>query len=268
MRGLIFGMALSSLCICVVSILSDRYKQQHMWQGNAFLHFPRDTHFRCITAMKVGMVIVKIDFLMTYAKPKDHGAATIMQVISIAFSLVCANWSIIGMLNAALDISHEFAGMFRYPVALWRSSIMCLVLWHSVTGLLLLLAVGDVIGIEKFVFGAHIPSPQDLSWLGVVLPLMSKWLYMGNELALVLSSRLSHPQVFAAVQSRQGIAIVATVGAIGTPMTMLCKTAMWLFYCENRKVGVDDITGWETWLCIVVSGLFIIGAIVSYASLG
>mmetsp|Transcript_23580 Transcript_23580/g.70833 ORF Transcript_23580/g.70833 Transcript_23580/m.70833 type:complete len:288 (-) Transcript_23580:31-894(-) len=264
---IILALATLSFCICVVSMVSDRCKKSSGLQGSAVPRLPMDRHFRCITAAKVGMIIVKTDFLMTYTDSKASGWVTIMQVISIASTVVCANWSIISMFQAALDISHEFAGMFRYPVTLWRVSITCLLLWNSMNGVLLLFAVLDVVGIEHFL-GVDIPSPQDLSWLGVVMPVGSKWLYIGNELALVLSSKFSHPQVFAAVQSRQGIVIVATVGAVGTPMTMLCKGGMWLLHCNNRKLGLQEGLQWETCVCAAVSVIFMCGGIVAYASLG
>merc|ERR1712066_812366 len=115
---------------------------------------------------------------MVYADSKSDGAATIMQVVSIAFTAVCANWSVISMLLAALDISHEFSGMFRYPVTLWRASITCLFVWHAMNAMLLLLAVFDVLDIGH-VLGVAIPSPQHVSWLGVLLPVGTQWLYMG-----------------------------------------------------------------------------------------
>jgi len=144
---------------------------------------------------------------------------------------------------------------------------MCLLLWNSMCGILLLCVVFNAIGTER-VIGVDPPSPQELSWLGVVLPLGTKWLYVGNELTLVLSSKLSEPKVFAAVQSRQGVGVLVTVGAVGTPMTMVLKATIWLYYCENRKLGLQDGVDWHVWVCFAVTMTFIGGGIAAYVALG
>eukprot|EP00449_Zooxanthella_nutricula_P022648 CAMPEP_0198524426 /NCGR_PEP_ID=MMETSP1462-20131121/22736_1 /TAXON_ID=1333877 /ORGANISM="Brandtodinium nutriculum, Strain RCC3387" /LENGTH=579 /DNA_ID=CAMNT_0044254153 /DNA_START=106 /DNA_END=1842 /DNA_ORIENTATION=+ len=255
---IIFVLATLSFGTSVVSILSDRCRQDKKLQGGTFPTLPMDRHFRGVTALKIGMIIVKTDFLMTYGNADAHEVPTILQVVSIALTVVCANWSVIRMLQSALDISHEFSGMFRYPVTLWRASITCLFVWHAMNAMLLLLAVFDVLDIEH-VLGVAIPSPQHVSWLGVLLPVGTQWLYMGNELALVLSSKVSNPRVFAAVQSRQGTVIVATCGAVGIPMTMICKVIMWLLHCRNRKLGLHGDIAWETYICFAVSITFVCG---------
>merc|ERR1712183_684562 len=84
----------------------------------------------------------------------------------------------------------------------------------------------------------HLPSAFTTSWIGVMMPLMSCWVYVANELVLVLASKLSRPPWFAATNSTQGLRVIVAVAAVCVPAQMVIKLFLWSSFCANRRLGV------------------------------
>merc|ERR1711920_584631 len=81
---IVLVLAMLSFCVSAGSVWSDRRRQRNTGDNGLLPVLPMDKHFRCITALKAGMILVKTDFLMTYADTRAFGGQTVMQVMSIA----------------------------------------------------------------------------------------------------------------------------------------------------------------------------------------
>uniref|UniRef100_A0A7S2PSV3 Uncharacterized protein n=1 Tax=Zooxanthella nutricula TaxID=1333877 RepID=A0A7S2PSV3_9DINO len=216
----IMTVAMSCLAIVVglASLLTDRWRERASWEGALFFRFvPIDRHFRTLVLLKCGVLATKIDLLLVRSGTEAHQPVhLVLQLISIATTAGLASWNTIKLHATALDLIGEFNDTFRSPASLLRATRLATVAWYCWTAVLLsIVATSDGLG------DSHFLAVRDA--LGFYVWVNIFWLIASNELTLLISSKVSRPQVFEAVQSPTGLRAVLAYISIAAPLKVYCS---------------------------------------------
>merc|ERR1712066_1102300 len=140
----------------------------------------------------------------------------------------------------------------------WCSVLVCMLLWYFLNAAVMVSAVY-----------AAVPRRHEISWLGVTLPLASIWVYVANELVLLLASKLSRPPMFAATASIQGLRVAVVFVAIVVPAQVVIKFVWWLSFCPNRDVDFHEaFPSWIAYFCFPFTLLLVVLGVCVYVALG
>eukprot|EP00449_Zooxanthella_nutricula_P046708 CAMPEP_0198609074 /NCGR_PEP_ID=MMETSP1462-20131121/156211_1 /TAXON_ID=1333877 /ORGANISM="Brandtodinium nutriculum, Strain RCC3387" /LENGTH=804 /DNA_ID=CAMNT_0044340879 /DNA_START=80 /DNA_END=2495 /DNA_ORIENTATION=+ len=216
----IMTVAMSCLAIVVglASLLTDRWRERASWEGALFFRFvPIDRHFRTLVLLKCGVLATKIDLLLVRSGTEAHQPVhLVLQLISIATTAGLASWNTIKLHATALDLIGEFNDTFRSPATLLRATRLGTVMWYFWTAVFLsIVATSDGLG------DSHFLAVRDA--LGFYVWVNIFWLIASNELTLLISSKVSRPQVFEAVQSPTGLRAVLAYISIAAPLKVYCS---------------------------------------------
>lgn len=234
-RETVLGLASISVLAVAANVLIDWSKVRGVRDGCWLAMFwPTDRHFRFLTVLKVNMLLAKVDMLLCQATTlKGLGGPTKMewlQIFSIVSTFAMASLSVISMFGVALSVI-SFSDVFRFPRILWRATMASVLLLHACGAALLLTKDNAFLSLTVL----------DTGWAGVLLGWGSVWFLAANEVALFLSSRVSWPRVFAALQSPRGVRALVTYIAITLPMSLLVSLMDFISFCPVVRKSLQPL---------------------------
>eukprot|EP00449_Zooxanthella_nutricula_P019940 CAMPEP_0198531260 /NCGR_PEP_ID=MMETSP1462-20131121/26837_1 /TAXON_ID=1333877 /ORGANISM="Brandtodinium nutriculum, Strain RCC3387" /LENGTH=619 /DNA_ID=CAMNT_0044261151 /DNA_START=65 /DNA_END=1921 /DNA_ORIENTATION=- len=224
----ILVMSFVALYVSSSSLLTDRWREREGWTGTSWFRFlPIDRHFRSLVALKCGIACAKVDLLLSFSTgPAQHVGILTLQLISITTTAALASWNTIKMHSAALDTVGEFGDVFRFPAALLRISTLATIMWYVIVGVLLVVVAVSRAQSQRV--------PRYCNIFGVFVMVNVFWLVANNELVLLISSKLSSPRVFAALQSPTVLKAILAFIAVVQPYQMFCD------FCDHVDEGGSD----------------------------
>jgi len=252
-RMMTVAMSCLAIMVGLASLFADRWRERVNWEGvSCFRFVPTDRHFRTLVVLKCGVLATKIDLLLVRSGAEAHQPMLlVLQLISIATTAGVASWNTIKLHATALDLIGEFNDTFRSPASLLRATRLATVAWYCWTAVLLsIVATSDGLG------HSYIRAVRDT--LGFYVWVNMFWLIASNELTLLISSKVSRPQVFEAVQSPTGLRAV---------LAYIFVFAPWSVYCTVCHAGWSGHGGF-LWLPISLSAWTACLGWFAYSSLG